>query len=246
MVYGARSIKANAPYDASDLSFSACLWRIEDTHGFPCFDNIALMGIAGFETSSGAISWALYDIASSPDVQSKLHAELQSAGLVHTAKTKGRAIAWEDLSLPYLTAVIKECARINPVAADGTLRETVKDTSIGGYWVPKGAMVTIQPAAIQSSIHNWEDPLSFKPDRWLEGGQGNDNAAYIPFSLGPRSCVGQNMAHVTVRVILLELLSRLSFEVDPRMGSREDVRANQVMSLTMKHEGGIHLIPKRL
>ena len=88
--------------------------------------------------------------------------------------------------------------------------------------------------------------MSFKPDRWLEGGTGNDNPAYIPFSLGPRNCVGQNMAYVTLRMILLELLSRLRFEVDPRMGSRQDVRANQVMRLTMKHEGGIHLIPKRL
>lgn len=107
-------------------------------------------------------------------------------------------------------------------------------------------MVVVPMGAVQASIYNWDDPFSFKPDRFLPGSKGSDNPAYLPFSIGPRNCVGQNMAYVTVRVILVELLSRLRFEVDPRMGSREDVLANQVMSLTMKHSGGIHLIPHRL
>ena len=76
--------------------------------------------------------------------------------------------------------------------------------------------------------------MEFKPDRWLEGGEGIDNPAYLPFFV---------VLEVTVRVFLLELLSKIKFEVDPRMGSREDVYSNQVLALTRKHQGGIHLIP---
>ena len=245
MVYD--RIKANSPYDATDLSFAACLWRLESDHGLPpgaVVSNISLMMIAGYETSSGAIAWALYDIASNPAVQTKLHAELQSAGLIQSASS--RPVTWEDLSLPYLNAIVKESARVHPVAASGTHRVANKDTCIGGYQVPKGTMITIQPGAIHNSIHNWDDPMAFKPERWLEGGKGAENPAYLPFSLGPRNCLGQNMAYVTVRVILLELLSKLKLAVDPRMGSKEDVYANQVLELTMKHNGGIHLIAERL
>ena len=115
-------IQANAPYDPSDTSFSACLWRIDAVHGLKAnaAANVVEMVVAGFDTSSGALSWALYDIASSPEVQSKLHTELKSAGLLHSDGKKGRSIAWEDLSLPYLNAVIKESARVNPVASAGT------------------------------------------------------------------------------------------------------------------------------
>ena len=241
-------IQANAPYDPNDLSFSACLWRIETVHGLKAnaAANVVEMVIAGFETSAGAISWALYDIASIPEVQAKLHAELKTAGLLQSDGKEGRPVIWEDLALPYLNAVIKESARINPVASQGTIRTTEQDTAMGGYWVPKGAMVFVQLNSVHNSIWNWDDPLSFKPERWLEGGSGNDNPAYIPFSMGPRSCVGQNMAWVTVRVVLLELFSKLRFKADPRMGSREDVRVNQVMSLTLKHQGGIWLIPEKL
>ena len=62
-------------------------------------------------------AWALYDIASNPEVQSKLKAELEAAGLIHSgSKGPGRAVAWDDLSLPYFSAILKESMRLHPVA----------------------------------------------------------------------------------------------------------------------------------
>ena len=133
---------------------------------------------------------------------------------------------------------------------------TKRESLIGGYQVPKGTIVFIPFTAVHNSIHNWDQPLEFRPERFLAspepappagsggGGRGSpssgdENPAYLPFSAGPRNCVGQNLAWLSVR---LELLSRLWFEVDPKMGSKEEVHANQVMALVTKVKGGFHLI----
>ena len=96
------------------------LVHVGSVHNLPRRDvlgNIGTMAFAGFDTSNTTEAWALYDIASHPEVQTKLKAELRAAGLLHSkAGGAGRALAWDDLSQPYFSAVVKESMRLHPVA----------------------------------------------------------------------------------------------------------------------------------
>lgn len=264
-------VMAGAPYsdDASEEdAFLASFWRLQAKGGFTreqVESHIPPMLIGGFETNAGTIAWSLYEIACHPHVQHKIKQEIEAAGLLHTSGPSslvaGRKLTWEDLhSLTYFEQVLSECMRIRPIAAStSTLREADRDIEIDGYDIPKGTIVWMPIHGFHTSQRNWEDPHAFKPERFspaltppassslpsaampAAGNSGGGPGVMMPFLSGPRNCIGQNMAKVVVRVVLIELLSRLWFDVPECMGSREDVDGRERVGVTLKCEGGIHL-----
>jgi cytochrome P450 len=245
-----KKTREQAPYSDTDYSLPACFWRLEHVHGFDdgrIRASMAAFVVAGFETNAGTVAWALYDIASHPEVQKTLVTELRTAGLLHEEgrPNGGRPITWDDMwGLPYFAAVLKESMRLHAiVATTSTIREADRDVELGGYHVPKGTVVWAPLTCLHCSAHNWEDPLTFKPERWLvpQRAKADAERAFYPFGYGPRNCIGQNLGNIVVRAMLMELISVLWFEVPSCMGSVEDVRAREEVGMTLKCRDGLFL-----
>jgi cytochrome P450 len=133
---------------------------------------------------------------------------------------------------------------------------------VGPFKVPAGTVVGTPLYAIHNTVHNWEAPDKFCPERWLntptESWVTNSKEAdmpaktkgitFMPFSEGPRNCVGQSLAKMEVLTLLAKLLANFRVELAPEMGGREGVRSRESTHLTLQTAGtkGIrcHLHPR--
>jgi aspirochlorine biosynthesis cytochrome P450 monooxygenase len=87
--------------------------------------------------------------------------------------------------------------------------------TIAGRFVPGGTLVTVCQKACNSSAENFRDPYEFVPERWLGDERYKDDRkkALQPFSLGPRNCIGMNLAYMEMRIILARLLWNFNMEL---------------------------------
>ncbi|KAK9916023.1 hypothetical protein WJX75_007417 [Coccomyxa subellipsoidea] len=223
---------------------------------------IALLFLAGFETTGHTASWTLYAISQDADVEAKITEELASLGLLATPeRPKPRPLEWEDLSkLVYLNAVIKESMRKYPAGGVASFRTPVKgagDVVLGGgkVVIPEGAIFHAPIAAIQMSPAIWEDPERFDPGRWLQGDaeyspgaklDGKGVKRFIPFGEGARNCVGQTLARINLTTALAQLYGSFTFRLASEMGSAEDVRAAEQVNITLSCAKGMmmHVLPR--
>ncbi|KAL9115765.1 MAG: hypothetical protein Q9227_000133 [Pyrenula ochraceoflavens] len=147
--------------------------------------------LAGSETTSVALTAAVYHVLRNPDVYEKLCKEVRS-----TFKT-AESITLQDLlsRLPYLDAVVQETMRIHTPLANGFTRvvSDAKGAIISGRWIPKGTVVIINHFCSNTSTRNFTAPFSFIPDRWLGNPTFKDDKTDVvqPFSVGPRNCPGK-------------------------------------------------------
>ncbi|MEW5316638.1 MAG: hypothetical protein WDW38_007996 [Sanguina aurantia] len=169
-----RERDSHGGWPEGDTSMAACMSRLKCRKtGKPytreqLIPEIGALMMAGFDTSSHSVAWALFTIASLPHVQNEIHQELQEAGLL--GKT-GRPLQYEDLfRLTYLNAVIDETMRMYPVAATASVRELTSTTTLGKYKLPAGVLVWPMLYALHNSKHNWQSPGPevFEPKRWLK------------------------------------------------------------------------------
>jgi cytochrome P450 len=200
-------------------------------------NNMMTFLAAGHETTASAFTWAIYLMCQKPEVQRKLreviHASISglSDSMDH-AKLDGIA---------YLNAVCNETLRVySPVPL--TLRDTVRDTTILGQFVPKGTKVLIVPWAINHNKELWgEDADEFNPDRWMAPGQANSggavsNYAFLTFLHGPRSCIGQRFAVAELACLLAAFVGRYEFEmVNP------DEKIEIKGGVTARPKNGMHI-----
>uniref|UniRef100_A0A383VEH9 Cytochrome P450 n=1 Tax=Tetradesmus obliquus TaxID=3088 RepID=A0A383VEH9_TETOB len=236
---------------------------------------IGMLFVEGFETTGHTTSWTLFNIASVPSVQQKIAEELDSLGLLaKPGCPPPRELEWEDLKrMPYLTACAKEAMRMLPVVSVMARVSGTDGMKVGPYRVPQGTLVATPLFAIHNTVHNWDEPEQFRPERWLAvpaetyvfnsreaaaaaGGAGAAAAAasskrgitFMPFSEGPRNCVGQSLAKMEVLCLLAKLCSTFDISLAPEMGGREGVRSRESTHLTLQTAGtkGIrcHLQPR--
>lgn len=184
-------------------------------HGFS-------MLMAGYETTANAVTWSLFLLVNHPAVLSDLHEELQGhlGGEAPPAERMGR------LSLLDLT--VKESLRILPPASLGW-RIAARETGLGEYEIPAGTEVIYSPFHTHHSPELYREPECFRPGRWEH--LRPSPYEYLPFSAGPRMCLGASFATQTIKVILSLLVQRFRFEIPP--GTRVD------------YELGITLFPKQ-
>ena len=158
-------------------------------------DEVMTVIMAGHETTAIALSWTWRLLALHPEVEKKLHAELDEQ--LNDAPTV------DDLPhLPYTDAVLKESMRLFPPAwAIG--REAIEDCEIGGYHVPAKTQLFISQYVVHHDPSLFEDPDTFDPDRWTNGLEKKlPKYAYFPFGGGPRLCVGQSFAKMEAALLL--------------------------------------------
>jgi cytochrome P450 len=165
-------------------------------------DEIVTLFLAGHETTANALSWTWYLMAQHPAVEQKLHKELDRV-------LNGRSPTLTDLkNLPYTEQVLQESMRLYPPVWNMS-RQALTDVKIGEYTIPKGSEVNLNTYAMQHNPNWWEEPEQFIPERFSsEPEKQIPKMAYLPFSTGPRVCVGNNFAMMEAKLILATVAER--------------------------------------
>ncbi|GFR13953.1 cytochrome P450 4c3, partial [Trichonephila clavata] len=167
----------------------------------------------GHDTTSVGISWSLWLVGLHPWVQDRIHAELDDI-----FGDDERNITMEDLkNMKYLECVIKESLRLYPsVPAFG--RMIRNDIKIENYIVPKGSICLVHTFLLHRDPEFFPNPEKFDPDRFTQDNSvGRNPFAYVPFSAGPRNCIGQRFALMEMKTVLSSILRSYKVRsLDPR------------------------------
>lgn len=192
-------------------------------------DQLVTFLLAGHETVAVSLTWALELLARHQGTQAALARELPGQPTVE----------WLERWTP-LDAAIHEVLRLYPpVWSLG--REAVEPDQLGRFEVPAGATVMISPYAIQRRADLWPEPDAFRPERFEDGPPGQEGPlTWLPFSAGPRFCVGERMALFELKLALRAILTR--FRVEHR--SLAPVPREALISLRPKRELHLRLVPR--
>ncbi|BFZ07550.1 hypothetical protein BsWGS_10589 [Bradybaena similaris] len=188
---------------------------------------------AGHDTTATAAPWILYCMATNPQYQTQVQAELDQ--LLQARQTDD--IEWSDLALlKNLSLCIKEAMRLYPPVPI-IQRVLSEPLEIEGKMLPVGTNVTIAMLHLHRNPLVWEDPDVFRPERFLpENIKGRDSFAFTPFSAGSRNCIGQNFALNEEKVLIGRLLHRYTVELAP-----DGPPVERQVSAVLKSEHGIYL-----
>lgn len=223
-----------------DTDLLALLLRASDADGGlsdrQVRDELVTLVIAGHETVASALSWTLQLLAEHPQVQRRLHAELD-------AVLGGRVPNWDDLpGLRWTRQVVDEALRLYPPAWVLTRRAEVDD-ELCGIEVPAGTLVIISPWLLHRRPADWPEPLRFDPSRFAGERSSGPRHDYLPFGAGPRLCIGRDFALVESVLALATLLTGWSVAPVRRRGVV--VRPQVDALVTLRPRGGLPLILRR-
>lgn len=167
--------------------------------------------MAGSETSSSTIEWALSELLRSPEKMIKVKAEL-AAVIGPNRKFKESDID----NLPYLQAVIKETLRLHAPIPFLVPRKALQDTEFMGYHIPKNTQLFVNAWAIGRDPECWDEPSSFKPERFIGSNVDYKGQHFelIPFGAGRRMCAGVPLADRMLHLALGSLLHEFDWELD--------------------------------
>jgi cytochrome P450 len=232
----------NSP-DKNDLLSTFLAIRDEET-GEPMEDReiaeeVLGMIIGGHETSSTALTWIFYELDKNPAVEAKMVEEIQRV-------TENQQLEFEKVQeLKYTKAVIQEAMRLHPPLWFEN-RNTLREVELGDSILPKGSMVILSRYALHRNSKVWKNPDLFDPNRFYPETPDTINGfktsgAYIPFSSGPRVCIGRHFAMMEIIVILCTLLQKFRIRVS------SDNQHAVATNLTMELRNGLLIdIEKRL
>jgi cytochrome P450 len=151
------------------------------------YDEAINMLLVGYETTSFALEWAIYYLAINKEWQEKISKE-------------------ENVD-----AFVDEVLRVRPPVWNEE-RVAIKDVNIDGTDIPSGTKVVVSALAIQRDKNVFEDPDTFKPERWFEN-QELERGEYFPFLFGKRQCIGKEFALMEMRIVLTKIAQRFHVEL---------------------------------
>nr|XP_020462694.1 cytochrome P450 2J2-like [Monopterus albus] len=186
----------------------------DDNTGFH-EDNLAMclfdLFVAGTETTSTTLRWALLYMAKYTGIQAKVQAEIDDViGQSRQPSMEDRA------NLPYTDAVIHEIQRMGNIVPLSLPHITNRDLQLGGYTVPKGVIVIPNLTSVLFDKNEWETPFTFNPGHFLnEEGKFVKRAAFIPFSAGKRVCLGENLARMELFLLFTSFMQCFTVSMPP-------------------------------
>lgn len=193
----------------------------------------------GHDTTTAGISWALFLLGNHSAVQEKAAEELDKI----FQDDPDRLATIADLSeMKYLERVIKETLRIRPVVPFIS-RKIEEDVKIDEYLIPRDTTISLSIWSLHRDPRYFPDPEKFNPDNFLpERVQTRHPYAFIPFSAGPRNCIGQKFAMLEEKVILSSILRKFKIEAVEKM---EDMTIISEIILKSKSGIKVRLAPRK-
>ncbi|XP_078056139.1 cytochrome P450 1A1 [Mustelus asterias] len=186
---------------------------------------------AGFDTITTALSWSLMYLVKYPDIQKRLHEEIDE----NIGKDRSPRISDRSL-LPYTEAFITETFRHSSFLPFTIPHCTTKDTALNGYFIPKNTCVFVNQWQVNHDLTLWKDPFVFCPDRFLnpDGKSINkgETEKVLLFGMGKRRCIGEPIGRIEVFLFFTTLIQQLRFEKVPG----QDIDMTPQYGLTMKHK----------
>lgn len=170
-------------------------------------DECMTLMLAGHETTANALTWTYYLLSQHPEVEAKLHHELDTV-------LGDRLPTAEDFPrLPYCEKVLAESIRLYPPAWM-MVRQVVEPLQLGRYTLLPGEVIGISPWVMHHDARYFPDPERFDPERFTpEAKASRPRFSYLPFSAGPRNCIGEHFAWLEGVLILATLSQRFRFEL---------------------------------
>lgn len=192
-------------------------------------DNVLTFLGAGTETTSSALSWALYLLSQDPAARNRIEAEVDVV-------LGGRTVTADDVSrLVWTRAVIDETLRLYPTAPL-IQRMAVDADVLHGVAIPSRSTVVYAPWVLHRHRKLWDRPEAFVPDRFLPGAPPIDRFAYLPFGAGPRICIGASFALQQAVVTLATIVQRLRVDLLPGATVMPEHR------ITLRPKGGLPML----
>ncbi|KAK6943960.1 Cytochrome P450 [Dillenia turbinata] len=217
----------------------------DEKEGKISYQNIKIIIVEAFfggtETTSSVLEWTLTELLRKPEIMRKAQGELDS---VVGAKSK---VEESDIDkLVYLQTIIKETLRLHPSLPLLVPRNTLEDINYMGYWIPKNTQVFVNAWAIGRDPEFWDDPLTFKPERFLDANIDYKGQIFglIPFGSGRRMCVGMSMAHRVLHLAVASLLHYFDWELDGNI-IPETIDMNERSGMAVRKLVPLKAIPRR-
>jgi cytochrome P450 len=228
---------AGQPHPQADILAAFLDARDPDTgkpFGFDeLVDQVAMLFLAGHETSASALSWASYLVAHAPEIQDRMHAEV----VAQLGQRQPESGDMKQLGLTW--NVFRETLRLFPPVGF-IARQAANACPMRDKQVPAGSTIVVAPWLIQRHRQWWTEPDAFNPDRYE-----NDAAreplkqAYLPFGMGPRVCMGAAFALQEAALILSSVVRRWRLEPVPGHVPQP------VGRLTIRSANGVPLVLRR-
>ncbi|XVF08940.1 hypothetical protein REPUB_Repub07fG0048100 [Reevesia pubescens] len=201
------------------------------------------MFLAGTDTSSSTVEWAIAELVRHPKILAQVQQELDSV------IGKDRLVSELDLpKLTYFQAFIKETFRLHP-STPLSPRIAAEGCQINGYHIPKGATLLVNIWAIGRDPNQWAEPQEFRPERFLAGGEkpnvdvrGNDFEV-LPFGAGRRICAGRSLGLRTVQLLTATLAHAFDWDL-PEGLTPETLNMGEAFGLTLQRKVPLTVHPK--
>eukprot|EP01018_Ginkgo_biloba_P018955 Gb_14594 [translate_table: standard] len=199
------------------------------------------MFLAGSETTSSTIEWAMAEMIRKPQTMKRLQAELDGVVGRH------RRVEESDIqNLPYLHAVMTEALRLHPAVPLLLPHTSDKECEVGGYLIPQKSQLLVNVWAIGRDPAIWREPLEFLPDRFLETCGEMDykghNFDLIPFGAGRRICVGLPLANRMLHLMIASLLHSFDWCL-PDGQKSDDMDMSEKLGITLQKAVPLTAIP---
>ncbi|XP_010934623.1 cytochrome P450 89A2 [Elaeis guineensis] len=201
---------------------------------------------AGMDTTTTALQWIMANLVKHQDVQTKLFEEIE--GVVGS---DAEEIREEDLQrMPYLKAVILEGLRRHPPGHFVVPHAVTEDVTLNGYLIPKGAAINVTVAEMGWDGNVWEEPMEFKPERFLAGGSGegvditgSKEIKMMPFGVGRRICPGLGLAMLHLEYFAANLVKEFEWKA---VEGEVDLSEKLDLTVVMKNPPRARILPRRI
>lgn len=203
-------------------------------------DEVMTLIVAGHETTASTLNWTWYLLSRHPEAEAALHAAIAQAAPA-AAVHPDQPLATPFASADHVEQVLQEALRMYPPVWLFS-RRAMQDDTLGGYHVPAGTDIFICPYLLHRDTAQWERPEEFLPARFMpDAAAGRHRFAYLPFSAGPRFCVGAGFAIAEMAMHLTMVAERFRLV----LVDAEPAEAEFQINLRTRHPLRMRLVSRR-